>query len=457
MNGEKRVIDDIDSEFLEKLIIKGALQDKTYLVNLASVFEPEYFDDAQASSVFKYISNYVDEFNAIPEESSIIHSIREDDRKNVENFLKEVKSVDFSVSDGFDFLFHHTNEYLKWQALKRAMIENVDIIDNKGDREQVREKIEAALSKDLKIDLGLKYFEQLGERLKRIFTASVKRIPTYFPTLDEFISNGFPPFTLSVIVAKIHAGKSQFLANMAARQVLRGHNVVLMTLEMSQDAFAQRFDSIYSLMDINRMYISSVYRKNLLKYLKDIRNTEGKGELFIKQFPTGEASVRDFKRYIRELLIRNIYPDILLVDYINLMKAATRAGNGMYESVKRVAEELRSLSFEFDTPVVSVSQLNREGGFVGFEELDFGYIAESHGIPATADFMGIMGQDEDDLIYESEIHTKIVKNRLGGRVGEVWKSYMDARSLKMYDETELDEWILDAKKTGDERKIYEKD
>lgn len=449
------MISDINSDFLEKLIVKAMLLDKHYLIGVASVFEPEYFDDPSASTIFKYVSDYIDEFNSIPEEISIINSLKEDDREKVRNFLDDVKSIDFSVSDSYDFLFHHTNEYLKWQALKRAMIENVNIIDNKGDREEVREKIEIALSKDMKIDLGLKYFEELGARLKRIFTASVKRIPTYFPTLDEFISGGFPPFTLSVIVAKVHAGKSNCLANMAARQVLHGHNVVLMTLEMSQDAFAQRFDSIYSLMDINRMYISDVNRKLLAKDLKKVKNTESRGELFIKQFPTGEASVRDFKRYIRELLIRDIEPDILMVDYINLMKAATRAGNGMYESVKRVVEELRSMSFEFDVPVLSVSQLNREGGFVGFKELDFGYIAESLGIPATADFIAIMGQDEDDLVYESEIHSKIVKNRLGGRVGEVHKMYLDSRSLRLYDECEMDQWVLDSQKTGDERNVYE--
>lgn len=446
---------EIDGEFLEKLIVKGMLQDKRYLVNVSSVFEPEYFDDPSVSSLFKYISEYSEEFNTIPEESSIIHSFEDEERKEIESLIQEVKSIDFSISDSFDFLFHSTNEYLREQALKRAIVEGVNIIDTKGDKELVREKIEEALSKDMKIDLGLKYFEELGERLKRIFTASVKRVPTYFPTFDEFISGGFPPFTLSVGVAKIHAGKSNMLANIAARQVLHGKNVVLMTLEMSQDAFAQRFDSIYSLLDINRIYISERHRKMLPQRLKEIKNLEGRGELFIKQFPTGEASVRDFKRYIRELLIRDIEPDILMVDYINLMKAATRAGSNMYESVKRIAEELRSLSFEFDVPVLSVSQLNREGSFVGFEDLDFNYIAESWGIPGVSDFMFIMGTNEDDMVYESEIHSKIVKNRLGGRVGDYHKMYMDMRSLKMYDEIELDEFIKDAEQSEDERNLHD--
>ena len=124
----------------------------------------------------------------------------------------------------------------------------------------------------------------------------------------------------------------------------------------------------------------------------------------------------------------------------------------MYSTVKRVSEELRALSFEFKIPVVSVSQLNREGTFVNFTELDFNYIAESLGVPATADFMAILGTDEDNMAYQNEILYKITKNRLGGRVGQFDKFYLDARSLKMYDSCELDLWIEDAEISGDDRK-----
>jgi len=445
----------LDSSFLEKLMIKAMLVDKRFLAICSSVFEPEYFDNSSASAIFKYTSDYLEEYNGIPEELSIINSTKDDDKREVKDFLSDVNSVDFNISKNYDFLFTQTNEYLKEQAVKRAILDSVNIIDEGSDVEAIREKIEHALSKDLKIDLGLKYFEDLGERLRRIFTASNIRMPTYFPVFDEFISGGFPPFTLSVLVARIHGFKSNLLANFAARQVLHGKNVVLMTLEMAQDAFAQRFDSIYSLSDINRMYMSDAYKIKLTKALKEVKATEGRGELFIKQFPTGDASVRDFKTYLRELLIRDIKPDILMCDYINLMKPAMKGNEGMYSSVKRIAEELRALSFEFEVPVLSVSQLNREGGFVGFEELSFNYIAESLGLPATADFMAIMGVDDDSLVYESELHGKIVKNRLGGRVGERFTMYYDSRTLKMWDESELNDWILAGEKSGDERNLFE--
>lgn len=247
---------------------------------------------------------------------------------------------------------------------------------------------------------------------------------------------------------------SNTLANFAARQTLHGHNVVLCSLEMSEDAFAQRFDSIFTSLDINKMYTVESVRDQLIVKLRDIkRGTENLGRLFIKQFPTGEASILDIRRYLRELTMRGFPPSICYLDYINIMKPSYNTKGDMYTDVKRIAEEARAMSFQFECPIVSVSQLNREGSIINFTEVDFVYIAESMGVPATADFMAIYGVDDDKLVYSSELHYKIVKNRLGGRVGEIDKFYYDCRSLKMYDSAELDLWLRDATQTGDERNV----
>lgn len=80
-------------------------------------------------------------------------------------------------------------------------------------------------------------------------------------------------------------------------------------------------------------------------------------------------------------------------------------------------------------------------------------VKNSLGTPATADAFFILGTNNDSMIYESEIWCKIVKNRLGGMIGHSFKFYMDSRSLKMYDESELDMWMNDATISGAERKL----
>ena len=437
----------INEEFLEKLIFKSFTTDKSFLILISNAFEPEYFQNSDVGTVFKFAKDHLDKFKNVPPKEIVLNSLAEPDIKEL---FDESESLDFDIQKNFDFIVRSSNDYLKERAIRKAMMDSLPIIERNGDLQIIRENIENALCKDLTQDMGLEYFDQLGARLKRIFNATDIRIPTYYPTFDEIIAGGFPPLTLSVICAKIHGFKSNTMCNFAARQALHGHNVVILTLEMSQDMFAQRFDAIYALMDMNRMYLGD-NQKELLKRLIEIKKNPNRKHLFIKQYPTGAASVQDFRMYLRELIMRGIDPDIVYVDYINLMKSAVKQSSDMYSSVKAVAQELRALAFEFKVPVVSVSQLNREGGFVGFAEIDFNYIAESMGIPATADFMSIFGIDEDALIYESELHNKIVKNRLGGRVGDICKFYYDNRSLKMYDEMEDDLWLADSKITGDTR------
>jgi hypothetical protein len=237
---------------MEKVMVKAMMVDKHYLVLCSSAFMPEYFDNSGVQAIFSCLKAQLESIGTIPTKDVVVHSVREDVKDSVIEVFEDSEAINFDLTDS-QLLLTETNSYLKEQAVKKAIIDSVNIIDSGGEKEDIRKKVEDALCKDLTIDLGLRYFQDLGSRLRRIFTASDIRIPSFFPQLDEFIAGGFPPFTLSVMVARIHGFKSNSLANFAARQVLHGYNPVILTLEMAQDAYAQRFDSIFSQLDINRM------------------------------------------------------------------------------------------------------------------------------------------------------------------------------------------------------------
>jgi len=445
----------IDPNYLISCMFKTALQDKSYLIIITSVFDPEYFVDAHISEIYKYMKKHFAEYKNIPSKEIIINSVPADIKESVEYFLNELDTFEYDIAKNYDWLFTETNNYLKDKAIKQAVMASVDIIDSGDNIQGIRKLIEDALCKDLKIDIGLDYWNDLNRRLTEVFNASEKKIPTYYPMFDDYISGGFPPFTLSILCAKVHGGKSNIMANMIARQVLNGHNVGLCSLEMSEKMFSQRFDSIYSLLDINRMYVNTDMKKILVTKLHEIKKTPNRGNLFIKNFPTGNASVADFRMWIRELSMRGNNPDILYCDYINLMRPEYKNTGSLYADVKKIAEELRALGLEFGIPIVSVSQINRAGTFLSFGELDMNSIAESFGVAATADLLAIVGGDEESMVYQSELSYKLVKNRLG-RPGVIGKWYVDDRSLKLYCETESKLWISDANITGDERNLYSK-
>lgn len=439
----------MDVDFLEQCIIKGMLTDPSFAAMLSSTFDPKLFQSKSAGDCFDFIKTYLIEYKALPEKTIIANSLNSDD---VKEFVSKIESTEFDYVKSYDWLLENTNRYLKEQSIKFAILDSFDVIEKGENLSSIRAIVEAALAKDLKIDLGLNYFDTLAARLKRIVETKQKRIPTYYPQLDEYLCGGLPPYTLTMILARIHAGKSNTMANIAARQVLHGHNVAMFSLEMSEDAFAARFDSIFSLMDINKIYSDTRNLVELSKRLGKIKTSNNPGNLYIKQFPTGTADVGHFRVYLRELRIRGEMPDILYCDYANLMKPEIKIKNGnTYTDVKRISEELRALSYEFEIPIFTVSQLNREGMTIDFEAVDFTNVSESIGCIATADAVLILGRNEDDSVYESEVMYKIVKNRLGGRVGEIDRFYLDSKSLKLYDSSELDLWLNDAKITGDTR------
>jgi len=438
----------MDNNVLEQLLIKACMVDQSFVSTLSTVFSPEYLDDPVRRSIYKFISEHYREYSVLPEKSIIVANC-----ESSEEEFAEIESMDFDVARNHQYLFDQTNKYLKEQALKKAILESVDIISNKGDYGNVRQLVDAALSKDLKIDLGLDYFASISDRLRRMFNPQVSRVPSYYPILDEYINGGFPPYTLSVISAAVGGGKSLFMSNMAQRQIQQGYNVALASMEMSEDMFAQRFDALFTNKDINRIYVTQDLKANLLRTLKELKENPNTGKLFIKQFPTGATSVLDIRAWLRELQIRGIVFHIIYADYINLMKPSYATKGDLYSDVKKITEELRALSFEFGVPVVSVTQLNREGARITLQEIDFTYISESMGTVATVDFLAIIGDDEDARVYESEHGFKIGKNRLGGRVGDILKFYQDIRSLRLYDASELDRWLQDASVSGDDRNI----
>jgi replicative DNA helicase len=441
----------INTEDVEKLIIKGALQNKDYLALIANTFQKEFFDDGTCGKVFDVVSEHFKRYSNIIPKDTISTEINEAD--NVKNLFEEIDNVDFDVAKNYKYLVDITNKYLKEKAIKRAILDSVEIINKKDELGRIKSIVEDALCRDLNIDMGLNYFGNFRTRIQQILDTPDIRIPSYFPQLDEYLNGGFPIYTLSVITAKIHGWKSAFITNLAARQALNGHNVVVLSLEMSESAYAQRFDSLYSKIDINKIHRNRQSISKMLVEIRKVKEEKNVGQLYIKQFPTGQASVLDFSKYLRELRMRGVMPSIVYIDYINLVKPSSGTKKDLYSDVKGISEEFRALSYEFQIPVVSVTQLNREGAQISFEEVDFTYVSESIGVPATADFMMIFGHDTEKSVYESEIQYKIVKNRLGGRVGEISKFYYDARTLKMYDGLELDVWLDDAEITGDERKV----
>ena len=111
-------------------------------------------------------------------------------------------------------------------------------------------------------------------------------------------------------------------------------------------------------------------------------------------------------------LKKDFHADLIFIDYLNICSSSRIRSLGgsvnSYSYVKAIAEEIRGLAVEFNVPIWSATQLNREG--FKSSDVDLTDTSESFGLPATADFM-IAAISNEKLEAAGQLMIKQLKNR----------------------------------------------
>jgi replicative DNA helicase len=148
--------------------------------------------------------------------------------------------------------------------------------------------------------------------------------------------------------------------------------------------------------------------------VKQYKNSKSKSRIIVKEFPPSTVSCKHIKGYIKKLVDKGIKPDAIVVDYVNLLKSDQ--GTNSYERIKYTTEELRALSYVFECPVITATQLNR----AGYSEVNPGLdtVGESYGLAATADAIFSIWREEEDIEL-GVLKLGVMKNRFGENFGSV--------------------------------------
>lgn len=204
-------------------------------------------------------------------------------------------------------------------------------------------------------------------------------------------------------------GKSITMCHFAAAALMQRKNVLYITLEMSEERIAERIDA--NLLDIDINKIVSMPQETFENKITNIQKKTS-GKLIIKEYPTSTAHAGHFKHLLNELKIKKKFvPELIIVDYLNICASQRYKSNGnvnSYNYYRGVAEELRALGVEFDVPVISAGQLNREG--YGSSDPDMTDSSDSFGISFTADLI-IAIISNPDLEKLNQVIFKQIKNR----------------------------------------------
>jgi replicative DNA helicase len=223
-------------------------------------------------------------------------------------------------------------------------------------------------------------------------------------------------------------GKSLFLSNIAVNCLKADLNVVVISLEMSENVYATRFDAHISDSNINKLKDNS---KSVIAKINEFYNNHPNANLFIKEYPPRTIRVSDIQIYLDNLKAAGNKFDIIIIDYLNLV-LPNKSRDNMYQDIMDVAEKLRALSYIYEVPVVTATQANSEG--MNNENIGMEHVSESRGIAHTVDFLAGLYQMEEDREH-GIINMRLIKNRLGGYVGKVIPFNLNPESLVLKDTT----------------------
>ena len=68
-------------------------------------------------------------------------------------------------------------------------------------------------------------------------------------------------------------------------------------------------------------------------------------KMLIKEFPPNSITPPQLEAFIKKLGNKGFKPDIIVLDYLNLMAATY--GNNSYERIKNISEQVRAMSYTF--------------------------------------------------------------------------------------------------------------
>ena len=422
----------LDLDYFENILIYKSLTDSGYLASIADFVKPEYFKDKAIASIFNIIKEFSEKRNKVPTVTEIKSYLVSDEQK--ESFRGLVKSFnDIDKTLDKEELYDNTEQFLKEKAVYHTML-NVaeDVSNGKVDTSVVLDKFEKSCNINLVTDLGLELYSDVDKLIDDL--NSVERyVPSKWEWLDNSLGGGFLEAgkALYVFAGETNIGKSIFLGNIASNMAKDGKNVLLVTLEMSELLYARRLCS-----NVTRIPMKELADNT--PSIKQAMNDQG-GKIFIKEFPPATITANQLKAFIKKFQDKGIKIDAIVLDYLNLMHSPI--GNNSYERIKHVTEQVRAMSYLFNCPIISATQLNRAG--FDTDNPDLATISESIGLAATADAIISIFQNEEDRGI-GIIRLGMMKNRYGPRgMTQAMRIDYSTLTIEQADDIEIDEGMDD--------------
>jgi archaellum biogenesis ATPase FlaH len=412
---------------IQKLYLEMFLSDAETFCRCQSIFNAENFDQRLRETA-TFIDEYVNQYKVMPETQIINAACKMDFQPIV------------LPKQNYDWLMNEFESFSRHKSLERAIFKSADMLE-KGDYGPVEKLIKDAIQISLNKDMGTDYWADPRARLGKLKDNN-GQISTGWPSVDKKLYGGFKRGELNIFAAASGGGKSLFLANLGVNFALAGLNVIYFTFELSEELVSMRVDSM----------ITGIPTRDVFKNLDDVEmkvKLTGKraGGMQIKYLPSGK-NCNDLRSYLKEYEVKTgKKPDILLVDYLDLMMplSVKVSPSDLFIKDKYVSEELRNLSMETQAVVVTASQLNRSA----VEEIEFDHSHISGGLSKIQTADNVIGIFTSRAMKErGRYQIQFMKTRSSSGVGQKVDLEFNVDTLRISDLDEEEETSFNSQRNS---------
>ena len=356
----------------EQSVIGSILVTNEIFDEINTIISNINFYDPMHQKIFNAIENMIYKGMLANPITLKSHFENEKDELNVPEYLVKITKFSTSVRQAIEYSKIIYDMFVRRELIKisEQIIDSAKESDLESNGQNIienSEKLLYDLAEKGTFNSSLIKFDDAMKQTIEMASAAYKNeggivgVPTGLRDLDNKLG-GLHQSDLVIIAGRPSMGKTSLATNIAfnaAQNILNNglkSSVAFFSLEMSSEQLSTRIISEQARIgsnDIRRGRISNEQFDQFLETSKNISELP----LFIDETPAiSIAAMSNRSRRIKRLYGL----DLIVVDYIQLMKGSLNNKDGRVQEISQITQGLKAIAKELGVPVLALSQLSRQ-------------------------------------------------------------------------------------------------
>ncbi|WP_440925506.1 replicative DNA helicase [Candidatus Pelagibacter sp.] len=356
----------------EQAVIGSILVSNDIFDEINTIISSINFYDPMHQKIFEAIESLI--YKGMLANPITLKNYFEDEKDdiNVPEYLVKITKFSTSVRQAIEYSKIIYDMFVRRELIKisEQTIDSAKLNDLDTNGQSIiesSEKLLFDLAEKGSFNSSLVKFDEAMKQTIEMASAAYKNeegivgVPTGLRDLDDKLG-GLHQSDLIIIAGRPSMGKTSLATNIAfnAAQKLqetgRKSSIAFFSLEMSSEQLSTRIISEQARISSNDIRRGRISDDQFDKFLETSKNIS-ELPLYIDETPAiSIAALSNRARRIKRLFGL----DMIVVDYIQLMKGTTFNKDGRVQEISQITQGLKAIAKELSVPVVALSQLSRQ-------------------------------------------------------------------------------------------------